>query len=145
MEIMSATRLDAKRYRKLVSEALPAVIHTEAEYRRLLEIARELMERPDEELSREEGRLLELLVMVIEDYEAREYPLPQVEPARMLGYLMEEKSFTARDLADILPKSRLSEILNGKRDISKSQAKQLAERFRVSPELLLYGTLNPHA
>jgi antitoxin component HigA of HigAB toxin-antitoxin module len=34
-------------------------------------------------------------------------------------------------LWDILPKSRVSEILSGKRSISKTQARQLAERFRV--------------
>jgi antitoxin component HigA of HigAB toxin-antitoxin module len=41
------------------------------------------------------------------------------------------------DLWDILPKSRISEILSGKRGISKAQAKQLAAKFRVPVELFL--------
>jgi len=40
-------------------------------------------------------------------------------------------------LWEALPKSRVSEILNGKRSISKSQAKQLAELFRVPVEVFL--------
>jgi antitoxin component HigA of HigAB toxin-antitoxin module len=38
----------------------------------------------------------------------------------MLNYMLQEKGWKAADLADILPKSRVSEILNGKRGISKA-------------------------
>jgi HTH-type transcriptional regulator/antitoxin HigA len=55
----------------------------------------------------------------------------------MLAHLLQEKGLRPADLADTLPKSRVSEILNGKRGISKSQAKQLAERFHVPVELFL--------
>ncbi|MCX6588612.1 MAG: helix-turn-helix domain-containing protein [Acidobacteria bacterium] len=41
------------------------------------------------------------------------------------------------ELWAILPKSRVSEILNGKRSISKMQAKQLAALLRVPVELFL--------
>lgn len=41
------------------------------------------------------------------------------------------------DLSSVLPKSRVSEILSGKRGISKSQAKRLAEFFRVPVEVFL--------
>jgi antitoxin component HigA of HigAB toxin-antitoxin module len=44
---------------------------------------------------------------------------------------------SASDLWRVLPKSRVSEILNGKRGISKVQAEQLAELFRVPVELFL--------
>jgi HTH-type transcriptional regulator / antitoxin HigA len=134
---MSATLLNERRYEKLVAAALPVVIRTETEYRRLLENARELMDRPDEDLTEEEGRLLELLGLLVEEYEDRVHPLPKADPVKMLRHLLEEKGMQARDLAAILPRSRVSEILNGKRSISKSQAKQLAELFRVSAELFL--------
>jgi hypothetical protein len=49
------------RYEKLVSEAKPVVIQTEAEYERLLRIVKDSMDIQDEAMSEEEGRLLELL------------------------------------------------------------------------------------
>ncbi len=62
------------------------VIHTDAEHRRLLRAASELMDKPEEEIGDEEGRLLEMLAMLIEEYEDRCHALPQTEPHKMLGY-----------------------------------------------------------
>ena len=134
---MTGILLDERKYQKLLSRALPVVIQTEQEYRRLLGSAERLMENPEVELTSEEGRLLELLSVLIECYEDRRHPLPNAKPHKMLAHLLEEKSLTPSDLWQILPKSRVSEILNGKRGISKSQAKQLADFFRVPVELFL--------
>jgi HTH-type transcriptional regulator/antitoxin HigA len=109
----------------------------EAEYRRLLRITKTLMETPDENLTAEQGRLLELVGMLVEEYEDRVHPLPKVEPHQMLAYLIREKGMKPSDLESILPKSRVSEILHGRRGISKAQAQQLAKLFRVPVEVLL--------
>ena len=103
----------------------------------MLGAAAALMEKPEDEMSEEEGRLLELLSILIDEYENRAHPLPKAEPHKMLAYLLEEKNRKPSDLGTVLPKSRVSEILNGKRSISKTQAKQLAELFRVPVDLLL--------
>ncbi len=137
METMSATLLDERQYRKLLDETLPVVIRTEAEYRRLLTAAAALMERPEDEIAEEEGRLLELLSILIEEYENRAHPLPKAEPHKMLAYLLEEKNMKPSDLWTVLPKSRVSEILNGKRSISKTQARQLADLLRVPVDLFV--------
>jgi HTH-type transcriptional regulator/antitoxin HigA len=137
MEIMSTTLLNEHRYRELLDETLPVAIRTEDEYRRLLSAAAALMEKPDDAISEEEGRLLELLSILIDEYETRAHPLPKAEPHQMLAYLLEEKNLKPSDLSSILPKSRVSEILSGKRGISKAQAKQLAELFRVPVDLLI--------
>ncbi len=68
-------------------------------------------------------------------YEQAKFPAKQVGPAEVLRYLMEENHLKAADLP--LPASRVSEILTGKRAISKSQARALAERFGVSPALFI--------
>ncbi len=73
METMSATLLDV---------TLPVAIRTEEEYHRLLGTAAALMEKPDDEISGEEGRLLELLSLLIDEYENRAHPLPKAEPRR---------------------------------------------------------------
>ena len=82
-----------------------------------------------EDLS-EEGRLLKLLAVLIEDYEQRNYPLEKSPPREMVRYLLEEKKLKARDLWPVIgSKSRVSEILSGKRAISKSHARKLADFF----------------
>jgi hypothetical protein len=50
---------------------------------------------------------------------------------------LQEKNMKPSDLWTVLPKSRVSEILSGKRGISKTQARQLAELFRVPVDLFL--------
>ena len=134
---MSTALLDERKYRKLLGNALPVVIRTAQEYERLLRAAETLMEKPEDEITEEEGRLLELLGGLIEGYEDRVQPLPKTEPHRMLAYLLEERGMKSSDLWRVLPKSRVSEILNGRRNISKSQAKQLAELFRVPVDIFL--------
>ena len=137
MEAMSATLLDERQYRKLLEGSLPVAIRTEEEYHRLLGAAAGLMEKPEDKISEEEGRLLELLSILIEEYENRAHPLPKSKPHKMLAYLLQEKNMKPSDLWTVLPKSRVSEILNGKRGISKTQAKQLAELLRVPVDLFV--------
>lgn len=136
MEVTTVS-LDERKYQKLLEKSLPMVIRTEAEYRRLLRATGALMKKPEEEITEEEGRLLELLSMVIEEYEDRVHPLPNSKPYQMLAYLLKERNMKPSDLWTVFPKSRVSEILNGKRGISKSQAKQLAQVFRVPVEVFL--------
>lgn len=136
MEAMS-TVLDEHKYRELLDAVLPVVIRTEPEYERLLARAQQLMDTPESEISEEEGRLLEMLAMLIEDYEDRAHPLPKTEPHKMLQHLLQERGLKPSALWTVLPKSRVSEILSGKRGISKAQAKQLAELLRVPVEMFL--------
>jgi HTH-type transcriptional regulator/antitoxin HigA len=55
----------------------------------------------------------------------------------MLADLLREREMKPSDLWNVLPRSRVSEILSGKRGISKAQAKKLAELFRVPADLFL--------
>ena len=64
-----------------------------------------MIAKPEEKLAAEEGRLLDLLSMLLEEYEGRVHPLPQVDPGKMLAYLLEERGLKAADLAAVLPKS----------------------------------------
>jgi hypothetical protein len=50
------------------------------------------MEKPDEAISEEEGRLLEWLSILIDEYENRAHPLPKAEPHKMLAYLLDEEA-----------------------------------------------------
>jgi HTH-type transcriptional regulator / antitoxin HigA len=56
----------------------------------------------------------------------------------MLQYLMESSGKKQSDLVGVITASGIvSEVVNGKRAISKSQAKKLGEIFKVSPSLFI--------
>ena len=54
----------------------------------LPQAAEELIDRPEEKLTAEQGRLLELLSMLLEEYEDRVHPLPKTDPGKMLAHLL---------------------------------------------------------
>ena len=102
----------------------------------MTELLLKLDERED--LSAEEEQLAEMLTILIEDFEAKRYPMTPVSPREALKELMEERGLRHSDVWPVLGnKGVASEILNGKRSISKAQAKKLAEFFRVPLELFV--------
>ncbi len=128
-------KFDATRYRRLVARAMPVIVETEAENDRLLAIVEKMMNR---DLSVEEERLFKLLVKLIEDFESRHYPMGEVAPHEMLRFLMEQRDLRQRDITHLFGSSGIaSEVINGKRAISKTQAKKLAEFFHVSVEVFV--------
>ena len=134
----TALKIDPKKYRRLLGKAAPAVIETEEEYRRMLARFEHLMDKDDAAISPEEGRLLKLLAMLLEEYEDRNIPLPRCGPDKMLRHLLAEKGLKRSDLWPVIgSKSRVSEIIAGERSISKSQAKRLAAFFHVPVELFI--------
>jgi len=139
MEAMNtAVSIDAQKYARLLKRVLPVRIETEEEYERLLVQVEQLMERDEEELSPEESRLLDLLTTLIEQYEEQQYPMGPVSPHDMLRHLMEARGLTHKDMWPLFgSKGVASEVLNGKRAISKAHAKKLAEFFHVSPALFI--------
>ena len=134
----ASIRIDSRRYGRFLEKALPVVIETEDEYQRLLGAFEVLMDKDDDAMSPEDGRLLKLLAMLIEEYDDRNIALPRTEPREMVKYLLEEKGLKQSDLGPIVgSKSRVSEIIAGKRSISKDQAKNLAAFFHVPVELFI--------
>ncbi len=132
--------VDKTKYGLLLMETLPSVISSEKELERLTEEVDRLMTKgiKQGELSPEEERLLELLAVLIETYEDEHYPIPDLSPIEVLKFLMEERGLKQSDLLHIFGSSGItSEVVNGKRSISKAQAKKLAEYFKVSVELFI--------
>jgi len=132
--------VDKTKYGLLLMETLPSVISSEKELERLTEEVDRLMTKgiKQGELSPEEERLLELLAVLIETYEDEHYPIPDLSPIEVLKFLMEERGLKQSDLLHIFGSSGItSEVVNGKRSISKAQAKKLAEFFKVSVELFI--------
>jgi HTH-type transcriptional regulator/antitoxin HigA len=129
--------INPKHYAKLLARTLPAVIESEQEYERLFREFDSLWKR-QHELPPEEDKLLSLLVLLIEDYEERHHSLDASTPHSRLRHLMEARGLAQKDIWRLLgSRGVASEVINGKRAISKSQAKRLAEFFHVTPDLFL--------
>jgi HTH-type transcriptional regulator / antitoxin HigA len=134
----AAKKLNVPRYGELLKRFAPKVIETAEENRVALQIIDGLMGIGDGNRSAEENALLGRLAALVEQFERRAWPLPAVAPKDLLIDLMEHNSLKAADLADIMGgRSRVSDVLSGKRSISKDQAKRLGERFSLSPAVFI--------
>jgi HTH-type transcriptional regulator / antitoxin HigA len=110
----------------------------EAEFERADAQAGWLLRKGFDKLSVEEQRLLALLSRLIEDYEDRTFPAPSSPPQQTLRFLMEQNDLRQADLIKVFgSRGRVSEVVNGKRTISKAQAKALGDFFKVSPDLFI--------
>ena len=131
--------IDEKRYAKLLAKAAPRVIKTEEENGRALATVESLMEKGERNMTPEEGELLDLLTNLIRDYEAAANPpREKSKPHDMVAFLLEQRGLSQKDLWPVVgSKSRVSEILAGKRSITKDQARKLAEFFHVGVGLFI--------
>lgn len=135
---MSTQVLNPTAYGKLLAKVQPHPIKDEGEYDRVVAEIGRMMERDEDDLTPEEGSLLEMMAILVEDYDREHFPLSLLRPHKMLAYLLEERGLKPRDLWPVLgSKSRVSEILNGNRGISKAQAKKLAAFLHVPVDLLI--------
>ena len=71
----------------------------------------------------------------IEEYEKKSLEIPKVDGHEMLSMLMKNKNIKPTDLSHIT--TQIPEILNGKRNLSKDNAKQLANFFQVPATVFL--------
>ena len=136
--MITATRIDEKKYGRLLAKSAPRVPGNDLEYEALLSQIEELMTLDESKLSAEQTALLELLSVLAEQYEEKNHPIGNAEPINVLHDLMEQRSLTQKDLWGLFgSKGIASEVLSGKRSISKSNAKRLAQFFHVSEAVFI--------
>src|SRR5437867_10817696 len=122
---------------KLPSQTKAATIETEEENERMLKVIEKLMEK-GEHLSPEEEKLLKLLTKLVEDFEERYYHPRDATPLEVLHHLMESRGTKQTHLWEVFgSKGIASEVLNGKRGISKTHARALADYFHVPADLFI--------
>lgn len=138
MTVAVSQNIDRKKYGRLLARAQPMVIETEEENERMLAEVSKLMRRGEGNLSPEEEALLDVMVTLVEQFEEKAYPIPDAPPHTMLQFLMEQRGLRQKDLVHIFRSSgTISEVLSGKRAISKSQAKALGEFFGLPADLFI--------
>jgi HTH-type transcriptional regulator / antitoxin HigA len=123
------------------NQIIPKIIETEAEYESFLIVTEKLLaKRKDRTL--EEDSLFKLLVHLIEKYEEKEFQMADwcsTPPHEFIQFLLEARGWKQMDLVGLVSSSKgvVSAMVNGKRAISKAQAKKLAEIFHVSIDAFL--------
>jgi HTH-type transcriptional regulator/antitoxin HigA len=122
-------------YSTLVSRAEPKVIHDEKLNEKFISILEGMDARWDE-LTPSERDLHELLALLIEDFEGRAYKLRGATPIEVITELMEANGLKQKDLVGVFETASVaSEVLSGKRELTKEHIKRLSIRFHVSPAL----------
>jgi HTH-type transcriptional regulator / antitoxin HigA len=127
---------DAKSYTELLVRYQPKPIATVAENDSAIALALELEHRSTRTL--EEEVFLELLLVLIEKFEAQNYPISTANSSSMVEHLMDARDLEESDLIPILGSATaVSEILMNQRPIKHDEARKLAEFFRVEMDLFL--------
>jgi HTH-type transcriptional regulator/antitoxin HigA len=121
---------------KTITMQVP-VIRTDEDLDAALARVEKLMDE-DLEANTEEIRVLAL---VIEAYEDKHYPIDSPDPIEAIKFAMEQRGYTNRDLAELLGgRSRVSEIMNGKRNLSIEMIRKLHRLWKIPLESLVQET-----
>jgi len=83
---------------------------------------------------------LDLLIVLIKDYDDKHYHLPELNALEVIKYKMQEKGLKAKDLEPIIgSKGHVSAILSGKREITLKMAQKLKDFFSMPAEVFLHS------
>lgn len=110
-------------------------IKTEKDYQQSLKRLDKIF---DADPGTKDGDELEILALLIEDYEDKNYPIDPPDPIEAIKFRMEQMGLNQSDLAKIIGhKSRASEILNKKRKLTLSMIRKINKELNISTEVLV--------
>jgi len=131
--------IDRESYAAVLANYLPAPIRTEEDNERAIAQLDRLAHQ--DSLTKAETDLMELLIQLVERFESENYTFPeehQANPLDRLLFLMESHRLKQADLVGLIgSKGVVSEVINGKRGISRRMAIALGQRFNVDAGLFL--------
>src|SRR5437870_1735754 len=109
-------------------------IRTKADYRAALKEAERLW---DAEPGTAEGDRIDVLVTLIEAYEAKHYPIAAPDPIAAIEFMLEQKGLRRRDLEPAIgSRGRVSEVLNRKRRLTLPMVRALSALLEIPIEVL---------
>ena len=112
------------------------VIKTEDEYKNALERIEKLMEISNS--TKEQENELELLGVLVANYEDKHYPIGLPDPIEAIKFRMDQEGLTRKDLIKYIGSaSKVSEVLNHKLPLSLSMMRALNEGLGIPAEVLL--------
>ncbi len=120
------------RYIELLKQFPPRPIKSEEDLEMTQEIVNQLLDKP--QLTEEESDYLDVLGMLIYEYEKDLDIVPDIYGVELLKVLLEERNLKQKDLVSIFKtESIVSDVLNEKRKLTTRHIQELAEFFNVSP------------
>ncbi|MCF0242632.1 MAG: DNA-binding protein [Treponema sp.] len=118
-----------------MSAFIPKILKTEEDYEATLKRIEEIF---DAVPGTPEGDEMELLVHLVEIYEDENYPISAPDPISAIKFRMEQQSLKNKDLIPYIgSKSKVSEVLSGKRTLSISMIRKLHESLDIPLESLI--------
>jgi HTH-type transcriptional regulator / antitoxin HigA len=113
----------------------PKIIKTEAEYQATLARIEKIF---DAKPGTAKGDELELLLLLVETYEELAYPIDPPDPIAALRFRMEQEGLKPKDLIPYIgSKSKVSEVLHGRRPLSLSMIRKLVNGLHLPAEVAL--------
>ncbi|TBH73419.1 helix-turn-helix domain-containing protein [Aquirufa nivalisilvae] len=113
------------------------VLKTEEDYNKA---SMRLMEIFHAEPNTPEGDELDLLIVLVKDFDEKQYELPELDALEVIKYKMQEMGIKAKDLEPIIgSKGHVSAILSGKREITLKMAQKLKNYFSIPAEVFLHS------
>lgn len=110
-------------------------IRTRKDYKAALAEAEQLWDAPAKSA---QGDRLEVLVMLIEDYERRHFPIPDPDPIEFLSNVMENRGLTRKELEPMIgPRGRVADVLNRTRPLTLSMIRRLADGLSIPADVLI--------
>jgi HTH-type transcriptional regulator/antitoxin HigA len=110
-------------------------IHSQADYNNALSRIEEIFDAKPGTI---EGDELEILGILVDEFEKRHFPIDAPDPIEAVKFRMEQLSLSQSDLAGLIgSKSRASEILSGKRTLSLRLIRLLNRKLSIPAEVLL--------
>lgn len=110
-------------------------IKTRREYQSALKEAGHLWDSPP---GSPQADTLDVLSLLIADYEAKHFPIEDPDPIQFLGYVMESRGLTRKDLEPYLgSRARVAEILNRTRSLTLEMIRRLSEGLDLPADVLV--------
>jgi HTH-type transcriptional regulator / antitoxin HigA len=116
-------------------------IHTEADYKVTLKEISTLMES-DPDVGSPDGDRLDILVTLVQAYEAKHLPITAPDPVEAIKFRMDQSGLSVKDLEPMIGKSnRVYEILNRKRPLTLTMIRKLHQSLGIPANVLIAQTL----
>jgi HTH-type transcriptional regulator/antitoxin HigA len=103
----------------------------ESEYIQLVALLDEITDLVRDDEYHPLAKVMDVIGVLIENYEDEHFPEPEGDPISVLKYLMEAHNLKDADLSELGNQGVVSEILNGKQDLNLRQVKALSKRFNL--------------
>ncbi|WP_316354042.1 helix-turn-helix domain-containing protein [Candidatus Trichorickettsia mobilis] len=113
-------------------------IKTEQEYENALQIIDQLLDAAE---NSERAEQLEILSILVEDYENKHYKMELPDPIAAINFRLEQLGLSRKDLEESIgSRGRISEILNRKRNLTLPMIRKLHKYLNIPADILILDT-----